>query len=611
MEIIDYLDKETIWKFVRSYAFPGAKDKNDLTEDNALEYFITKIDEPYKIKTKFMQIHPDKLEELKAKIKKEIDEAHNKNALMYPGYLITELRIAFKNQHLENEIQKHTKPKKEEKPKYDEEQHNKALDILTNGNPLKYCLESLKQLHIGEEHILLLLLLSGVTPGLRDRRWLIHCMGVGQSGKGKTNSMEVVGKIFNNFDVNISASPKSIFYKADNETLVNNGILFFPENDCKSEEFLALERVLTDDKDIIPRHDTVINQKAVTLEIPQINVMWRNSVGTSTDDENQLNNRYYIFNVDESKEQDQAVFEHIINNFNVSQIRNDYDISVCKIITDLIKEESKQIIIPYIRGINLTAQDDRRTLKKFLRLIVAVTYFNRFQRVSSDNMIFSEVQDFEIANAIWEKINKYESSKLPEYETNILEEVSKHKEGISLNELAVILDKDLGNLSRKIEKLEQSGDIYSQKQTENGWNEEKRKSVYKTFKMLFSTKPLEKKFRYCNSDEIIKMALNDLCSLNIEELKIPEKRYCRYCMVLEVRDTEKVKELLEEMSVSHFEEINKTLFNINKKNNIYNALTKVSSQNTNLETITKPNTKPLQNHSKTQQPAEEIDMEVL
>lgn len=544
-----------------------------------------------------------------------IELLSNKRILQY---LITHSKgkdIVFTNQGLISYIEEkfpewtfEIMKKYKEIVKYSEEQKKTALNIIMNQDPLLYCLEVLKKQHIGEEYILLLGIISGISTGLRDRKMLIHVMGVGASGKGKTDSLERVGSIFSNYEPVISASPKNIFYKAANETLVDNGILFFPENDTKDIEFQALERVLTDDKDIIPKHETVINQRAVSLEIKQINVMWRNSVGTTDDEDNQVNNRYYIFNVDETIEQDNNVYDHILENWNINQKNIDEELHICNAITDYIKNEPVKIIIPYIRCIDLSYKGDRRTIKKFLRLVSVITYFYRFQRIKSEDIILSERKDFQIANIIWEKINRYESSKLPEYETNIIDEVARH-DGISVTELAKIIDKDISNLNKKIKVMEERGLIYTEKEAETT-TDQYGKRITKPKKMLYTTKTPQKIFGFGSWEKKIDLAVQDLERLNIKELEIPEKRFGSFGSVLEVREKNKVKKLLkklfEKKDVSHFENNNQnTINNIYNNKYIYNIYSKEAKI---WFFPLLPNQTPLPHHNQTKTISEEIEV---
>ena len=209
--------------------------------------------------------------------------------------------------------------------------------------------------------------------------------------------------------------------------------------------------------------------------------------------------------------------------------------------------EPKKVIIPYIRGIKLDYIEDRRTINKFIKLLVSVTYFNRHQRVYIDNYILSEMKDFEIANKIWESIHKYESSKLPEYETNIINEISKYKEGINITHLSKILNKDTGNLQRKINKMEENGLIYTEKRTINEYIGEGKRQT-KPSRFCYSTKTPPKCFRFCTRfctmENLINLAVQDLYSLNIKELKIPKNRFCTFS---KVRERETMKKLLKEL----------------------------------------------------------------
>lgn len=571
-ELTDFMT-ETIIKRM----FVCSKYIDEDASDRQLKKVIAKKDEEYKFARLLASFTPDELNDFNKRYLEIIEESESNESLLLFGSFKALVRVM--------EIER-----KDPNGKIDK----LAMKMLKEGNALKYCLDVMAKRHIGEKHILLLLLASGISTGLNKRQLLLHCMGVGGSGKGKTDAMEIVGKIFTNCDTIISASPKNIFYQADQDTLVDKGILFFPENDAKdNDEFNALERVLTDDKDIVPKHETVINQQAKSLAITQLNVMWRNSVGTSNDEDNQINNRYFIFNVDESTQQDKKVFEHILKNWNGNQITDNEDLEICKTMTDLIKHEPKKVIIPYLQGISLSNLTDRRTIKKILKLITSITYFNRFQRIQSKDYIFSNLEDFNVANLIWESINKYESSKLPEYETTILDIVSGFPEGISITQLSKLLKKDIGNVSRKIKQMDENGNVYVETHHISESAKEFGKRVNKPLKLVTCSLLYRNCLVIVLDDNIVKQAVDDLSSLNIEELIIPKSRYCSKRKKVRQSEREKLEkifknQIFDNRDVSYFLDVEqKPVVDIYNNNiYIYKSTTKATLSKSEASTIT-------------------------
>jgi|SRR3989338_11281757 len=186
-----------------------------------------------------------------------------------------------------------------------------AKEILEKGDPLEFLINTVGKLHVGDKAVVAWHICSGLSSGLRDRKNTIHIQTVGNSGKGKSASQDHTGLIFENIETITSSSAKSQFYKAEAGILPNGGIIRFDESEG-SEEALILERALTDKSLLVPTHDTVsINRQFKQLKIKQINAVWKNSVSPPEDE--QVNNRYIILNVDESPEQDIAVLKRQIN----------------------------------------------------------------------------------------------------------------------------------------------------------------------------------------------------------------------------------------------------------------------------------------------------------
>src|SRR5208283_4763712 len=70
-----------------------------------------------------------------------------------------------------------------EKPGY----HDRALDILTRGDPVAYMLAAFAQEHVGDEILARCMILSMASQAVKNSDGL-HVSVTGDSGKGKTHA---------------------------------------------------------------------------------------------------------------------------------------------------------------------------------------------------------------------------------------------------------------------------------------------------------------------------------------------------------------------------------------------------------------------------------------
>jgi len=302
-----------------------------------------------------------------------------------------------------------------------EKTKEKAQEILKLGDPLKFLLDTVKKIHVKDDEVIALLIVSGCSSGFENRRQRININCVGKSGKGKSVAQEHTGLIFNKFDYSSSSSKTSIIYQADAGKLVDKGIIQLDEASL-DEEMLRFERTLTDNREQPPVHKTVdTSRNYKKIEVNQINSIWRNSVDSPKDD--QLLNRYITVNVDESPEQDEAVYNKQIEEYCFEDLANpkdDLNFITARHMTDIIKEKPEKIIIPFGNLIETTDKRNRRTLPKFLSLLRGIVYIYRFQRLRLRDYLLATKRDFELAQSIWNKAGELEGVQVTAKELTLL-----------------------------------------------------------------------------------------------------------------------------------------------------------------------------------------------
>ncbi len=344
----------------------------------------------------------------------------------------------------------------------------KVIKILKEGDPLLHLLKTVKIIHVGDDHVILLLILSGFSSGFKDRKKTIHVLVVGRLSKGKSSTQDHVEVIFNNIETVTSSSAKSQFYKAKAGLLPDNGIIRFDEAEG-SHEAIVLERSLTDDTINEPKHDTITDKKEfVQLVIKEINAVWKNRVDTPED--NQLNSRYLICNVDESSEQDDAVDIKTLEEFSFDDFikKEREEFILAKLITDEIKVESVRILIPYGPLIENKQKENRRTTKKFMRLLSAIVYCYRFQRPIIDGYVIATRKDFEIAQLLWDRITAHESTQLSQKHLSVLYLLSSEEsDAIDRKSLAENLKVSIDTANNYLKKLIDAGYVNYKENLEN------------------------------------------------------------------------------------------------------------------------------------------------
>src|SRR3989344_2717008 len=338
--------------------------------------------------------------------------------------------------------------------------------ILVTEDVLFFLINLLETHHKGDLEGKLLLILSGLSSGFQDKRKTIHVITVGGSGKGKSHLQEAVSYLFERVDNINSTSAKALLYRTkaekEEDKLINKGIIKLDESE-DSEVLKALERALTDDTLTPIKHISVDkDKKSTSFIIREINAIWKNQVSTPEDE--QTLNRYLIYNVDESEEQDQAVFKRIIQEYCYNDFidTNSRDFKLAKIITNKI-EERINIIIPYGDFLESSDINNRRSTPKFLKLLELITYAYRFRRPklidkNNNTFIFSTLIDFKIASLLWRKLNRYEITHLNQKELLLFNIIPKgEKNAVDRQELANKLNVHTDTVSNWIGKLIDNG----------------------------------------------------------------------------------------------------------------------------------------------------------
>lgn len=293
----------------------------------------------------------------------------------------------------------------------------KALDVLRYGNPVEYIMHVFNKMHVGDTLLAKILLLSIANQSVINSDGLQPKL-TGSSGKGKTHAAETMCHLIADLDYKIegSLSSKALFYKPD----MRPGTLIFSDDVQMSEDLdSTLKRAMSNFQKPT-KHTTLIKQQYTELEIPPRTVFWMTSVNTNFSDE--LINRLYDINVDESPDTDRAVT--VRRTKRAKRGDEAYPVTeevlICRAIIHMIKSQTIRVLIPYSEEIDWKNSSDRRNYNRFLDLVNGFAAMRYPQRDEiGENEILASVEDFDDAKALYDATSQTQVTKLTKAERRL------------------------------------------------------------------------------------------------------------------------------------------------------------------------------------------------
>jgi DNA-binding transcriptional ArsR family regulator len=334
----------------------------------------------------------------------------------------------------------------------------KAEQVLRQ-NPLFFVLQTAGKRHLGEEPILMGCTLSAGSLAQQSKKKNVHILTVGISGKGKSSSQDVMASLFwqENTVCLTSTSQKALYYAAEGGAIPNPALVTFEEAEG-STNLDILKRTLTDQSDTQLRNWTVSDAKEFREQVvSECVVTWQNQCETPDDD--QLLNRLLIFNVDDSKEMDKAVFEKTKQLEKQGYaIENDEDVHTCRAMFWIILQGKREVMIPFVEDITSDSigLQNRRSFKKFLKFIRASAVLHLRKREIKEGKILATPSDFAIARLVWDAGADYESSKVPKDCLEVLKVLKEGKE-LTIEQLSQIMGSSKDTVRRRIKRLKDTG----------------------------------------------------------------------------------------------------------------------------------------------------------
>lgn len=288
-----------------------------------------------------------------------------------------------------------------------------ANRIIYTGNPVSTILTTHMSMHVGDETLAKTLLVSMGIQSVRNSDGIQPKVS-GGSGKGKTHCCKaMIHLIPKKYRFITTLSDKAIYYMD-----IPAGAVVFSDDIDLSDSLQGLIKRSTSNYQEGTTYTTIDkNRNKQELTIPPRITWWLTSV--EDDQSLQLLNRQFGGGVDESDDQDLAVFEFqkqkaITGDVNLVENK---DVEICRYIMQDIKENTYTVLIPYADDLEWDDLQNRRNFPIFLDIVKSFAVLRHRQRYhTTNNEIIANIEDFNDAKSLYTKRARNQGTKLNDIE---------------------------------------------------------------------------------------------------------------------------------------------------------------------------------------------------
>ncbi|OPY38569.1 MAG: hypothetical protein A4E35_00559 [Methanoregula sp. PtaU1.Bin051] len=328
---------------------------------------------------------------------------------------------------------------------------DKALSVLKSGDPAAFFLDQYRRLHLGDENVLRLILLTACCQQC-DHSFGIHPALDGVKGSGKSSAVSAALFLLpEEYIYTGTFSAKALYYAG-----LNPGTIVFSDDTLPDEDMIdILKRSMTAFHEPT-RHATVTKDRQVAIiEIPAETVFILTSVGTSIDD--QLRDRQVICPVDKNPELDKQYVAFLAEHAKTGEVPRTVtpEIEVCREIMRQIKSSRYRVVVPFADRIEFSdaAMESRRALNLFYDYVwsSAILHYKTREYVEKNGIIHvtATEDDFQTANHLFPQSEYQWGLKLSKREKQVFDIIAKAGSyGIEESRIIETLKVDKGNTHR-------------------------------------------------------------------------------------------------------------------------------------------------------------------
>ncbi|WP_421907992.1 hypothetical protein [Methanolacinia petrolearia] len=297
---------------------------------------------------------------------------------------------------------------------FPEKTREKAAEILKNGDPVKYILDTFSKFHVGDETLAECLVMSIASQSVISTNGL-HVFVSGGSGKGKSVACRaMLDLVPEDYRLRGKVSDKALYYNRD---LKPETFFLFDDSHLSEDICEILKSATTNFREKIEYQTLTTDRQLRIYNIPERCIWWVAKVESIGDD--QVLNRMLTVWIDDSSKQD----DKVLDNTKKSEAReiivvgDPAEVGICRCIWTMLKEETTYVSIPFAERVQFSSSANRRNPAIFFDLVKCHALLfkeqrERFTPVDEDGnsveniaAIRATVDDFEAAVRIYAAIN--------------------------------------------------------------------------------------------------------------------------------------------------------------------------------------------------------------
>jgi len=312
------------------------------------------------------------------------------------------------------------------------EAEKEAIEIMKNGDPMKYILDTVNGIHTGDERTQ-----EGIAVSLAGQSCLntagIQVSVNGESGSGKSHGVKSHFHLLPEAcKLETSLSAKAPYYLN-----LRPGMAIFSDDTDPSEDMEEAIKRASTNYQTRTIHTTVKDQECKQTVIPERINWFLTSV--ESDVSEQLLNRQITFSTDETEKQKNNIFGiQVLEEMTgeIMSLKVDNRVLVCRRIYAEIKKHLFHVKIPFADRFELRDKKNPRIFKQFADMVKGYTIFYFMQRDTDKNgYLLATEDDFERAKKLFESQQESVVSKLSDRERTILRYIDDHP-WCSINQIA-------------------------------------------------------------------------------------------------------------------------------------------------------------------------------
>uniref|UniRef100_UPI0026190E71 hypothetical protein n=1 Tax=uncultured Methanofollis sp. TaxID=262500 RepID=UPI0026190E71 len=305
------------------------------------------------------------------------------------------------------------------------EVRERAMEILRDGDPLAFLLDTFHREHVGDRTVAECLIMSVASQSVENTNGL-HVAISGNSGKGKTHACATMLTLIpETFRLTGTVSDKALYY---HDKLRPGTVFLFDDVSLSDDMQELLKSATANFREPIEHRTLTTDRRLRVCTIPERCVWWLAKVESVGDD--QVMNRMLTVWIDDSKEQDERVLAHMKTaEAGRRGDVEDEDVHVCRAIWEVLKERTVYVRVPFATRISFRTARNRQNPAMLFDLIKASALLHVFQREQDDDgSLVADRKDFDYARRLFLAINGEaggQETKLTRNESAALETIAK------------------------------------------------------------------------------------------------------------------------------------------------------------------------------------------